>query len=250
MAFNPVSFEHVYGFELFDTIHNFFPEIMYDEDLFTSESENWMRHRMSHFFPAMFSRQQNIYRIYRSNAMRDEFNNWRLGNIVVPNEPQSLPLHRTNVSFSRPRFSRQPVRSNRAQYPTTRTTRTSDYDQTPEMLISILGNSLSTRFLDEELAAASNIFTDVLVAPTVQQIEDASRLVDHSAISAETECAVCQDHGAEPRVWRILHCQHSFHKHCIDQWFRQNVHCPVCRSDIRVARRMPPAQQTHSQPTH
>lgn len=229
MAFNPNSYEHIYGFDLFDTIHNFFPEMIYDEDIFTSETENWVRYRMNRYFPTVFPRQQNIYRIYRSSAIRDDFNNWRLENIIV--EPSNRSRPRTNYSYS---YTRQPLRTTRPQQ-VSRTVRTSDL--APEnLLISLLGNTFATRFTDEELQS-SNIFADVLVAPTTQQIDDASRILDHSAIPQETECAVCQDHGSEPRAWRVLNCQHSFHKHCIDQWFRQNVHCPVCRADIRE--RMP-----------
>jgi hypothetical protein len=29
-------------------------------------------------------------------------------------------------------------------------------------------------------------------------------------------------------------CHHTFHKSCIDTWFQENVHCPVCRHDIRL----------------
>ena len=47
MATTPPIYEHVYGFDIFDTIHNFFPEIMYDNDIFTNDMEMWFRYRLS-----------------------------------------------------------------------------------------------------------------------------------------------------------------------------------------------------------
>jgi hypothetical protein len=34
-------------------------------------------------------------------------------------------------------------------------------------------------------------------------------------------------------VTQIIHCGHIFQPHSIDNWFQRNVHCPVCRYDIR-----------------
>jgi hypothetical protein len=31
----------------------------------------------------------------------------------------------------------------------------------------------------------------------------------------------------------LTHCNHYFHKNCIDVWFESHVHCPICRYDIR-----------------
>jgi hypothetical protein len=37
-----------------------------------------------------------------------------------------------------------------------------------------------------------------------------------------------------PEICRRLRpCQHSFHRACIDEWFRRSVFCPSCRHDIR-----------------
>ena len=48
-------------------------------------------------------------------------------------------------------------------------------------------------------------------------------------------CAICQE---ETRMGDVLRqfrapCNHSFHRSCIDPWLERNVHCPVCRRDIR-----------------
>ncbi len=83
----------------------------------------------------------------------------------------------------------------------------------------------------------------VVVRPTVAQIDRATELITPTS---EQDCAVCQDSITTTQECRkILHCGHSFHKDCIDPWFRQNVACPVCRFDIRDHRtaedQQPPA---------
>jgi hypothetical protein len=75
--------------------------------------------------------------------------------------------------------------------------------------------------------------TNVIVRPTSQQINAATTI---STVSAPVNdvCAVCQDGyevGNEKRSLNV--CHHSFHRGCIDTWFQENVHCPVCRHDIR-----------------
>ena len=73
----------------------------------------------------------------------------------------------------------------------------------------------------------------VLVRPTQQQIQAASR-VDVLAVASTENCAICQDSFAAHSNRRtLITCGHAFHMNCIDTWFEQNVHCPVCRHDIR-----------------
>jgi hypothetical protein len=74
-------------------------------------------------------------------------------------------------------------------------------------------------------------FEDVEVAPTIEQITLATTRLH---VEEDIICSVCQDTiTTEDDVRRINHCEHSFHVGCIDTWFVRNVHCPVCRHDIR-----------------
>ena len=63
MAINNQRYETVYGSALFDELHNFFPELMYDEVIFPTEPFAWMRHRMTTLFPQGFTRQRSLYNI-------------------------------------------------------------------------------------------------------------------------------------------------------------------------------------------
>jgi hypothetical protein len=74
---------------------------------------------------------------------------------------------------------------------------------------------------------------NVEVVPTEQDIACASTLEQPTA-ALEDNCAICQDSMREgEQLRRLNHCQHVFHKLCIDSWFRTNVRCPACRHDIR-----------------
>jgi hypothetical protein len=72
----------------------------------------------------------------------------------------------------------------------------------------------------------------VIIRPTQEQITSSTRI---GTPNDPTEvCTICQETIEENQPARlILHCEHWFHTSCIDVWFQQDVHCPVCRHDIR-----------------
>jgi hypothetical protein len=81
----------------------------------------------------------------------------------------------------------------------------------------------------------TRFWDDVPVPPSRQQIDQASRVL--SPPNGDT-CTICMSamnvesvrgQGAQT----ILPCNHSFHRGCLDQWWRQSARCPVCRNDIR-----------------
>jgi len=72
----------------------------------------------------------------------------------------------------------------------------------------------------------------VTVRATTAQIEANSTQV---VPTEESVCSVCQDTIITTESARRLNfCNHVFHTRCIDTWLVQNVHCPMCRHDIRV----------------
>ena len=77
------------------------------------------------------------------------------------------------------------------------------------------------------------LLEDVPVIPTEEHLRN------NTSVSRLTEdipdnCAICQDPLATNQDIRTLnHCEHIFHKQCIDTWFQRNIHCPCCRHDVR-----------------
>jgi hypothetical protein len=49
----------------------------------------------------------------------------------------------------------------------------------------------------------------------------------------ELVCPICIDNFKEGEYYRTLDCTHSFHKKCIDRWFKKDhSECPMCRKLI------------------
>jgi hypothetical protein len=83
----------------------------------------------------------------------------------------------------------------------------------------------------------------VVVRPTPEQI-DQNTTLGNLVSDTEHACAICQDALTSEQEGRKLNaCGHWFHKSCIDTWLNGNVHCPVCRHDIRE-----PMRQTSPAP--
>lgn len=44
------------------------------------------------------------------------------------------------------------------------------------------------------------------------------------------KCPIC--HEEDNNIRQTLACNHTFHYHCIQQWFQRNNTCPLCRMHI------------------
>jgi len=76
----------------------------------------------------------------------------------------------------------------------------------------------------------------IQVAPSRQQIENATRILSFSEIEnpINNSCPVTLDRFENnSSVTQIIPCGHIFSPSGIDNWLQSNVRCPVCRYDIR-----------------
>jgi hypothetical protein len=49
----------------------------------------------------------------------------------------------------------------------------------------------------------------------------------------DVTCPICIDNLKEGECYRVLDCDHTFHKKCIDRWFKKDhSDCPMCRKLI------------------
>jgi hypothetical protein len=79
--------------------------------------------------------------------------------------------------------------------------------------------------------------SSVPVRPTQEQINSASRLVRFGDIQTpnSTICAISlEPFASDDNVRQLSHCSHIFFPDQFNQWFQNNVKCPVCRHDIRA----------------
>lgn len=78
--------------------------------------------------------------------------------------------------------------------------------------------------------------TPVVVAPTRLQVCTSTRLKIYGDIeNPQTEtCPITQEpFQSHDLVLEIIHCGHLFDRAALNRWFSTNVHCPLCRYDIR-----------------
>jgi hypothetical protein len=327
----------MYGFSLLDDLHNFFPEILYDDTLFPEQRFGWFRHRATTLFPNIFTRQMNMYRIYNAGERQRMFQEWvhsqTIGiaspqpqqntwvnnpppqvpapQVPSPNQPNTPAVPAASAASATPsaasvagvaaplrpvatlryatpartysqaaasatldeiqnsaanillRMSEPlapqtpqripptiqptaPIRSNRTGRTFGSTALGSDVDILTALftLPTVPSNTTRTTPTINSLFGANEILSlltnglnlqDVLVVPTLNQIEAASRIILHGDVPADENCAICQEHTipGQQSPWRRLHCSHQFHTSCIMPWFQRDVHCPVCRADIR-----------------
>ena len=76
----------------------------------------------------------------------------------------------------------------------------------------------------------ANFMEPVTVRPTAEQITNGTETVED--ILPGTMCAVCQESVTENAL-KIVHCNHTYHRNCLESWFTMSPRCPVCRHDIR-----------------
>jgi hypothetical protein len=269
-------YEPVYGFSLMDELHNFFPELLYDDALFGSETMSWMRHRVQSLFPHAYVRQQNMYMMYsaseRMNAYarwhHDHFDTFSAGRGAL----QPPPAPRRGAAHVMPGRGAGAIYTPAAPFPpppaptapTASTARNAPVDISgaapanllpprssrnqgalPSLFTSLIYEVPEPVFNDFNVAANLlnlfniNSFTDVTVAPTHTQIEAASVIRLYDEVPEDQTCSICMEHDAANGElnWRELRCGHKFHILCIDTWLTSHVQCPICRADIRTMAR-------------
>jgi hypothetical protein len=82
----------------------------------------------------------------------------------------------------------------------------------------------------------NNFFEPVIIYPTQSQIEAATRRVRYCDIVTplNNSCPISlEPFNDSDNVTVIRHCGHIFNTTEINNWFRSNCVCPVCRYDIR-----------------
>jgi hypothetical protein len=157
---------------------------------------------------------------------------------TAPTTPISF---RNSISVVPNAPARATLINNRQSLPPVRNTQ-EEADDILSALLPLfgLGVASSNRNLSPLLyggdTALINMFNmdmqDVAVVPTYHQIELGSTIVAPADVPAGENCAICQENH-NTGEWLRLHSRHYFHTGCIMPWFLRDVHCPVCRTDVR-----------------
>ena len=246
------TYVRLYNVGLLDDLHNYFPAFLYDQGQFLTLTDvfRYVNRQMCTQFN-LFSRGYNEYmRTYPPYVAPQHYAT------PAPAAPRG-PTYRnpTTTPFSTPTqaqpFRQTTTRTTGIQNPVNIATTTETIDITP-LFTTYLNPGSTFRptgrtttqntpthtggLLAEALLAliGGGSLDPVVVRPTAEEISNATSLRLATRNDEQENCAICQDHYTEGQAIRALnHCRHAFHKGCIDPWFERNVHCPVCRDDIR-----------------
>jgi hypothetical protein len=205
-------YEELYGVRLLDDLHNYFPSILYQ--------------------PQRFQTVQDLLQ-YISNQTQGQFNLFDRG------------MQRFEQSQTTPRNT--PASTTHTRSPTQGHAHiiTETFDLSPLFNIPFSERSVPATGAQgssglSSLQSLINLLRPpsmdpVVVAPTAEQIRSATTVRQATEDQdGEAICSICQEgYTDDEDIRQINHCRHCFHKACIDPWFRQHVHCPVCRFDIR-----------------
>jgi len=85
-------------------------------------------------------------------------------------------------------------------------------------------------------SALRNFYDRVPIVPTEAQINLSCRSCSYSDIEnpINADCPISLDRfSPDSDVLQIIHCGHVYGRNSLRSWFQSNVHCPVCRYDIR-----------------
>lgn len=219
-----------YGIQLLDDLHNYFPAILYNPDRFPSVRsvleyiQTCTRERFD-----IFTNNSNNYT--RNNPSRVDYNdNYRTWFNATTQNRRSSPAR------AQPANNRQPANVYQYTFPqetiyTYSGDQLSGSDRDAQLLSSLLGLFTPTNI------NLSSFMDPIPIYPTSAQINNASTIFTSNQDHTELNCSICrEDISQNEELRRLNNCSHTFHKVCIDQWFRTNVHCPICRDDIRVLR--------------
>jgi hypothetical protein len=115
-------------------------------------------------------------------------------------------------------------------------------------------NSIPTQNSDLANFLSNFLNSTVVVRPTNDQIQNASRVIRYGDIDnpLSESCPISLDEfNDDDQVRQLLPCGHLFHQNQFQEWFENNVRCPVCRYDIRnyrpLSRRNTPNNYTSEQ---
>lgn len=202
MSYYP-QYQNYYGIGLFDDIHNFFPDMIYNPGRFATVQD------------LLFYMRDQIR--YRTDRFSYALNHFSPQPIMAPVQPPA-PL---------PRQPESPMNETPEDNLRFLDSLLNIFTQ-PAGTISIFNTTLGGRPIN-----LGNL-SPVIVAPTAEQLARATELYNAGSTDITGQCMICLEGFVEgTQIRRISHCQHRFHKNCIDIWFTRNVHCPNCRHDIR-----------------
>jgi hypothetical protein len=207
------GYQTIYNVGLLDDLHNYFPELLYNQGRFQNLTQ------VFHYVRGQMNRRFNLYAF---GAQQHMDNNFATQTGLPPQSPLT-PAQTVIHEVPSPR-----VVSVREM---------NENVQAANLLLSLFGAGLEdppTRRAQQPADIWNTFRQPVVVRPTAEIIRRNSEELTGASLGPGTVCTICQDTIGQIDTCRKLRpCNHAFHKVCIDQWFERSVFCPTCRHDIR-----------------
>ena len=245
------AYEELYGIGLLDDLHNFFPAILYEANRFQSVTQllQYIRQQARNRFD-LFSFGERAYedtqvRSRQRTTTASVSLSFEAPASLHPNIPipSNAPAHNAPDAEDDldegegagvgPSDSQNMDRLLMVALMDILANGSHRSSVSVRPLQNPLGSSLSSLLngRDSSLFTFDNLLQPVVVRPTQDQITAGSQLLQ---LTEPDHCSICQDSISTTQpARRLTVCQHVFHQGCIDTWYNRNVHCPICRHDIR-----------------
>lgn len=236
------TYHEIYGVQLLDDIHNYLPALLYDTDRFHTIEDvlQYLGARAYHYNDTVYT--QNVEEV-RRRSQREELLRNRGRAMAYPSQGHLYSSGGImNTFLSRPPLYHTPVGTHFSIVDTLMQFAGTRQRQPRSSTSTTTTNTTTATYMNPNPTIPLNFFDPVPIVPTQAQIEAGTHI---SIVGADIElgpgpddnlCSICQENytiGNELRV--INHCSHIYHRGCIDRWFQSNVHCPLCRHDIRTS---------------
>lgn len=250
------SSEIIYGVQLLDDLHNYFPDILYNNSRFRSIQDilsyitlttrtrfNLYNMGRNRYYPSI-SRRNTVHtntNTHTDNKVEEDQedsddnindNAYARGSSPIPVRV-SATLHTIPptemYTTVEPLLFQVPISTGATRHVDVTSTQMDEVTSSLNLI-----NSLTSLFNIGGGGLSSSFLNPVIVHPTNEQIRNATRIFNMTIRNEDDVCAICQDDmNIGNSIREIQACHHKFHRTCIDTWFSRNVHCPVCRHDIR-----------------
>lgn len=111
MTFNPNRFEYPYGVHLLDDLHNIFPEVLYDADIFPRNLlVNFLQLRINSLFPQEYMQSRSQYNLFQRSQRRQN-----LGILQSNTSNEHSRIHISPIPMRQNNQSQRPNQQNQHQ---------------------------------------------------------------------------------------------------------------------------------------
>jgi hypothetical protein len=99
-----------------------------------------------------------------------------------------------------------------------------------DSIFAKIGSSIMCYMLKE-----GRISDDLYFDFNINHLKSGYKKIKTGDILINQDCSICLEKFTEGEYKRDLICSHTYHKKCIDKWFKHELNCPQCRcSDLAL----------------